>query len=74
MRNAMEETTTDYSPKTFEHWIEQDKPAAWLAASTRAAFRIPVGKEMTHEEFKTLLEKTGKLEMHPAAPLKKTEG
>jgi len=64
---------TDFSPKTFEHWVEQDKPEVWLVASARSAFRIPVGKEMTHEEFKSLLEKTGKLEMR-ATPTPKNEG
>lgn len=57
----------DGGVRTFEEWVglEQPPPEAWLVASTRSAYRIPYGKEMTREDFHALLEKTKGLQMLP---------
>lgn len=52
--------------KTFEDWAALEQPEAWLVASARSAFRVPIGKEMTRETFLSLLEKTKGLQMLPA--------
>lgn len=58
---------SDENVKSFEDWAKEMPPEKqWLAASARSAFRIPLGREMTREEFNGLIEKTGRVEMLPA--------
>lgn len=54
--------------KTFEDWVGLEDPPVetWLVASARSAYRIPIGKEMTREDFHAFLEKTKGLQMLPA--------
>jgi hypothetical protein len=61
--------------KTFEQWVDLEKPEQWLVASARSAFRIPYGREMTREDFHAFLEKTRNVQMLPGpkSPEQKAE-
>jgi hypothetical protein len=45
--------------RAFETWVDEKKPAAWLAAAARAMRGWAIGREVTETEFDTALADAG---------------
>lgn len=50
---------SDAERRPFEAWVEEKRPAAWLAAAARAMRGWPIGREVTEAEFDAAITAAG---------------
>jgi hypothetical protein len=56
------------SRKAFEEWAKDKQSDVALVAAARAAFKWPVGKELTEQEFDEALDRAGNTTILGEAP------